>query len=441
MFSQYLNTTSITINSIIEIYIIYSVFFSRMYALKSNRYIKYIKYLLPLLTIAFRIGFYLITRNIVINIIMSILLFFIILQVLFDKSIYEKLLKAIALVIFMLLTEIVVQIVFMLFNVNPLFISQTVFMLIHTTMSKTLLFWMCVIGSNVVTKKYRSLPMRYWIIIITIPVISIIMLNTVTWSLIFFADKYLIYLTITIAGLMYMNYSVFAFIDSYTTNVKLSVLESLIEKENENYKQLGVSYDQLNKIRHDIKNHIALIKSFMINNDVDMLTKYITDMEYDVNEATVIYTKNSVIDAIINIKGVVAKQNDIRYVVKTNNIIENIYISPYNISRVLGNAIDNAIEACMRIEDKTLNKFIFISFQKIDNKIVISVENSADRVKLSIHNQYESLKEQKGIHGLGLKIIADTVKELDGIMDINYSNNVFTLHVILPNIETQGNNK
>ena len=62
-----------------------------------------------------------------------------------------------------------------------------------------------------------------------------------------------------------------------------------------------------------------------------------------------IYTKNPAIDAIINIKGLLAKENDIRYVVKTSNIIDNIYISPYNVCRILGNAIDNAIEACMRI--------------------------------------------------------------------------------------------
>ena len=55
------------------------------------------------------------------------------------------------------------------------------------------------------------------------------------------------FIGISIICLLYMNFSIFAFIDSYTTNVKVTVLESLIEKENENYKQLGFSYDEMGK--------------------------------------------------------------------------------------------------------------------------------------------------------------------------------------------------
>ncbi len=86
----------------------------------------------------------------------------------------------------------------------------------------------------------------------------------------------------------------------------------------------------------------------------------------------------------------------------------------------------------MRIKDETLEKFIFISFQRIENNIVILIENSADRVKKTLTDQFESLKDNKSMHGLGLSIIRDAVQELGGFMNVEFQNSVFTLHVVIP---------
>lgn len=438
MFAQYQSLLASIINSAVETFIVITVFFGTIFPLKDKKYKTAIQMVSLFVVFALRICVFLLIDTIIFNVVFSFIIFFLILLLLYKGDMIDKGLATVVFIIFILLIEILINFFQTLTELNPLYTSDFSYHLIYIVTTRTILFWMCLIAANVVTKKYSRLPMKYWVIIITVPIASVIILNIVFWSVIYSVDMYQLYLSVTIVSLLYMNFSVFAFIDSYTKNVKLTVLESLIDKENENYKQLGVSYEQLRKIRHDFKNHIFLMKSFVKNNDIPSLEKYIDDFESDMYETAMIYTQNPAIDAIINVKGMLAKEHNINYVVKTNNIKESINISPYNICRVLGNAIDNAIEACIRIEDTSLERFVFISFQRIEKNIVIMIENSADRIKKSLDNQYESLKENKGFHGLGLSIIAEAVKELGGYMNVDYKDNVFTLHVVLPNNNISG---
>lgn len=387
MFAQYQSLLASVINSAVETFIVVIVFFGRLFPLKDKKYMKAIQMISLIAVFALRVSVFYLRNVILFNVIFSFIVFFAVLLILYQGDLIDKGLATVVFIIFILVIEILIHFFQTLANMNPLYMTDFSYHLIYIVSTRTILFWMCLIAANVVTKKYRNLPVKYWVIIITVPIASVIILNTVYWSVIYTVDKYRMYLGITIVGLLYMNFSVFAFIDSYTKNLKLTVLESLIEKENENYKQLGVSYDQLRKIRHDFKNHIFLMKSFVKNNDIVMLEKYIDDFESDMYETSMIYTQNPAIDAIINVKGMLAKEHNINYVVKTNNIKESINISPYNICRVLGNAIDNAIEACIRIEDSSLERFVFISFQRIEKNLVIMIENSADRIKRSLHNR------------------------------------------------------
>ncbi|NLN03991.1 MAG: GHKL domain-containing protein [Clostridiaceae bacterium] len=432
MFGQYQSLVGTTINAFVEICITVFVFYSRMFPLKERKYAKGLKYALALLALLVRIAFFYFIPSFIPNVILSFALAYALLDLVFKGDTIDKLLTIVAYILYILIAELIILQFQNMFMVNPLYLNDISYQLIYITTTRTILFWLCLTNANIINRRFSRIPLYYWAIIITVPLASVIMLNTVYWSIIYSMDKYALYLGISIICLLYMNFSIFAFIDSYTTNVKVTVLESLIEKENENYKQLGFSYDEMRKMRHDFKNHVVMIKSLIKNNEISLLKKYIEDFESEIEEASMIYTKNPAIDAIINIKGLLAKENDIRYVVKTSNIIDTIYISPYNVCRILGNAIDNAIEACMRIKDETMEKFIFISFQKIENNIVILIENSADRVKKTFADQFESLKDNKSMHGLGLSIIRDAVDELGGFMNVQFQNNVFTLHVVIP---------
>lgn len=432
MFGQYQSLIGTTINAVVEIFIIALVFFGRIFALKDKKCFKCLKYISPFFALLVRQTFYYYNKNLLYNILLSFVVAYILLIAIYKGDAIDKLLAMVTLILFVLIAELFMHQFQNFFLINPLYMNDLSYQLIYITTTRTVLFWMCLIAANIINKRFRNLPVKYWVIIVTIPIVSVVMLNTVYWSVIYSKDKYGMYLATSIIGLLYMNFSIFAFIDSYTTNVKVTVLESLIEKENENYKQLGLSYDQMRKMRHDFKNHVVLIKSLIKNNEIRLLNKYIDDFECEIQDTSMIYTKNPAIDAIINVKGMLAKENNIKYIVKTNNIMDNVYISPYNVCRVLGNAIDNAIEACMRIKDETMERFIFISFQKKENNIVILVENSADRVKRSLQDQFESLKENKIMHGLGLSIIRDAVDELGGIMTVGFKEQVFTLHVVIP---------
>ena len=94
--------------------------------------------------------------------------------------------------------------------------------------------------------------------------------------------------------------------------------------------------------------------------------------------------------------------------------------------RILGNALDNAIEACERVD--TEEKCICIALNQLENKLIIEINNTSPAV--DIHNLATS-KANKIIHGIGLKSIKQAVKSMNGHMSYSYENGFFTLKIML----------
>ena len=225
-----------------------------MFPLKERKYAKGLKYALALLALLVRIAFFYFIPSFIPNVILSFALAYALLDLVFKGDTIDKLLTIVAYILYILIAELIILQFQNMFMVNPLYLNDISYQLIYITTTRTILFWLCLTNANIINRRFSRIPLYYWAIIITVPLASVIMLNTVYWSIIYSMDKYALYLGISIICLLYMNFSIFAFIDSYTTNVKVTVLESLIEKENENYKQLGFSYDEMRKMRHDFKN-------------------------------------------------------------------------------------------------------------------------------------------------------------------------------------------
>ena len=238
MFGQYQSLVGTTINAFVEICIIVFVFYSRMFPLKERKYARCLKYTLALLTLLVRVVFFYFIPTFALNIILSFVLAYAFLAIVFKGDTIDKLLTIVAYILYILIAELIILQFQNMFLINPLYLNDISYQLIYITTTRTILFWLCLTNANIVNRRFSHIPLYYWVIIITVPLASVIMLNTVYWSIIYSMDKYALYLGISIICLLYMNFSIFAFIDSYTTNVKVTVLESLIEKENENYKQL-----------------------------------------------------------------------------------------------------------------------------------------------------------------------------------------------------------
>ena len=96
---------------------------------------------------------------------------------------------------------------------------------------------------------------------------------------------------------------------------------------------------------------------------------------------------------------------------------------------ILGNLLDNALEAVRRISER--ERFISLTVRRINQMLVIKVENSAPPPAAEEDGTLKTVKEQNGLHGWGLKSVQTAAGKYDGLVQTGYSEGVFRAVVTL----------
>ncbi|EFG88810.1 hypothetical protein CLCAR_1557 [Clostridium carboxidivorans P7] len=139
-------------------------------------------------------------------------------------------------------------------------------------------------------------------------------------------------------------------------------------------------------------------------------------------------TGNPFADAVISEKYNICINKNIEF--KCNvKIPNNSKIDPFDLCVLLANALDNAIEACDKITQKNILKFIHI--RSILNKSFIIFEIKNSIVGYLSENKLNTSKDDASNHGLGLLSIKNTANKYLGTTYIEISKNLFTLNIML----------
>ncbi len=191
-------------------------------------------------------------------------------------------------------------------------------------------------------------------------------------------------------------------------------------------------YKQTRGWRHDYHNHIQTMKAHLKMGEYEELDRYLSELDTDLTTVdTVIKTGNVMIDAILNSKISLAKNRQIA--VDAKAIVPkdlNTTISEVDLSLIIGNLMDNAMEACMKIED-TGERFIRVYTDILKGQLYVYVMNSSYGKMKRIGKVYESTKEGK-YHGFGLMRIDKVVDKYKGYLNRQDEEGVFATEVMLP---------
>jgi hypothetical protein len=196
-------------------------------------------------------------------------------------------------------------------------------------------------------------------------------------------------------------------------------------------KNMKSLYNDMRSVKHDMTNHLICLKNLAEQENLEEINNYLHTLGHTINKLdTKIKTGNPVSDAIINEKYNIAKLENINF--KCDFILpDKFQINPVDLCIILSNALDNAIEACNKIEDKTIIKEIYITSYLRDLYLIIEVSNSnVNKIKFK-NNKIVSQKDDKVNHGIGLSNIEMVVKKYDGIYDIIFEKNKFILTIML----------
>ena len=221
---------------------------------------------------------------------------------------------------------------------------------------------------------------------------------------------------------------------TYQQNIEKENNYIILKSENSKLKIEKAYYDilehqnhQLMIYAHDAKNHLTAIQNLNTNPQIDT---YISEMLNNLSEySNVCHSGNRIVDVIVNKYITECKINgiDFEFDIKNNNLS---CIEYYDTVTILGNLLDNAVEAVSVAKEK------YISFETDfrNNFSVIIISNSCDRNPLNENGDItESTQDNKRLHGFGLKSVRKTIKKYNGDIAFDYDSdkNIFVVTVMI----------
>lgn len=213
----------------------------------------------------------------------------------------------------------------------------------------------------------------------------------------------------------------------------LMILESSYKTIEEKMAFQSHASEHLQKIRHDLKNHLINAKVLLDNNNAEMAGDLIDDIIGQTNSITLDISNtssNSLIDAIILYKASECKRKNIRFTYTMEKLPE-LQLDPVDISSMLSNILDNAIEAASKCTEPSVE--ISISMQDGYLTIYSCNSHSSEIIENKSTGELISTKLNSNEHGFGTRIIADVAKKYEGDFVKNITDNLFETTVILKN--------
>lgn len=196
------------------------------------------------------------------------------------------------------------------------------------------------------------------------------------------------------------------------------------------YQEVKNIYATMRGWRHDYHNHIQTMKAHIAMDQYEELSGYLDELDEDLMQVdTQIKTGNVMADAILNSKVSLAESHDIKVNIKAQ-VHEEMLVSDVDLCIIIGNLIDNAIDACLMIEDIE-ERFIRIYIGRLKDQMYISISNATIETKRNDLNEFVS-KKGGLMHGHGLKRVDITVAKYDGFLNRQNEPGIFATEILLP---------
>lgn len=420
----------------ITAYIDWIIFFSIM-NLNGTKKISNIRYLLRVSIILFCMGLINISNmfpntKIVLCIVTGILFC----KFSYENSIAKSIIMNLLFWLELMFIEVIsTGVVVMLNNLDSIqsILTGNIYRIQAIFISKILLFM------ELILLKYFKLSLEFKfkdVVLIGLPILS----NIVSLLLVFgynfnqniHSKSNLIVLAFTVILMIASSIMLLIVIGKIVKDDKLKLEYELINERinlsHKNYENMIQAQEKLRYVYHDLKNHMICMKSYDTKEEI---ISYINNLEFQINDfENLRNTGNKTLDIILNDKIHLCKKYNIEFK-DSINISKLNFIKENDICAIFANALDNAIQACININDEIekrievkatyINGFAVIKF--INTKIN-DIKFTGDRIKTS--------KEDNKIHGIGLASIKYIVNKYDGEVIVNYSENEFILKIMIP---------
>lgn len=301
-----------------------------------------------------------------------------------------------------------------------------------------ILFLVCIliiIFIKIINKIFKNNIYVYASYIILVNVVFIILRMLVRFSEKYGAfptEQYLIIVeVIPQLAIMAIAITIYIVIDMKKENeerLKEKRAYNRLESKSDYYEKVEESQNQIRRLYHDMNNHLYNIQ--MMSKSSEDASEYILSLQNELKEARKArLSGNSLFDIIVDEKINICKNKGIEFDIdvdsKNTGFIKNI-----DMSSILANILDNAIEACDKMTSN--KKYIKLTSMWAEDMFVIICENSKENEVKKIGDRFVTDKLNKSEHGIGIKSVEKSVKNYDGNMMIFCDDNLFKVKIMIP---------
>lgn len=208
---------------------------------------------------------------------------------------------------------------------------------------------------------------------------------------------------------------------------EMEMLNLMYLTQQEQYRISKENIALINQKCHDLKHQIRALR----NADKEELDKYLGEIEESVEiYEAIVKTGNDVFDTILTEKSLYCKDRQIQ-VSCVADASQLGFIDTIDLYAILGNAMDNAIEAVEKIKEKEKRQIDVLIYRQ-HNFLVMNIINPMEEQLYYEDGLPVTTKRDKNIHGFGLQSVRQILKKYDGFLNVSEEDGCFSLKMLIP---------
>lgn len=210
-------------------------------------------------------------------------------------------------------------------------------------------------------------------------------------------------------------------------------LQAKSKAQQESIEALSAAYAQQRKLTHDFRAHLSTLDGMLMqqSRDINTIQTYIHSLQSKQTERILLVnTHHAALDALLNQKALVAKNRKIDIQFSVNDLSP-IKINMVDLTVIISNTLDNAIEACEKLPET--DRQIYVQALLEEDELFYAVRNKSLPVNMITNQLPASTKENPSFHGYGLQNVHTTLEKYHTLYAMDYENGWFEFATELPN--------
>lgn len=247
-------------------------------------------------------------------------------------------------------------------------------------------------------------------------------------------------LSVCFAVMLFGNIFVFSAFNRYSDGINTNAEQKLIiarqAMDLQYYNQFLKLDNQYRDFIHNTSHYLKIIGEMARENKNEKIISILQDLNVELESSiSTIYCNNSVINSILSGRKSVAEKNGVNLDIYVEPGADLANISDADIITMMNNLLDNAIQAARTAENKSV--IVRMYLENAGSFYIIKIKNGYGGVIKRTDSGFQSTKNEKGLHGIGIKSVEHTAEKYNGYLECFAEDKIFTAVLVLPSYKKE----